>query len=387
MVAPAVPAHDVAIYAPFARVFYDASAPRGGGGAERQTWLLARSLARRGARVAHIVYPVIEPVIDPEAPVTLVHRPRPHRRGTPLAWSDETVEVWRALTRADPRTIVLRGAAGALGVAGLWARAHRRRLVFAGANNADFTLENFGNRHDPRAILFRAGLRTTDAVIAQSADQVALARVGFPHLRRIEEIASFVQPAPAASGGGEAFLWVSRLAEYKRPLLYADLAAAMPEARFWMIVAETEEPGFDATLAELRRRAAGLPNLEILPQRPHVDLQELIGRAVAMVNTSRFEGMPNTWLEGWSRGVPALTLSFDPDARIAGRGLGVAAGGSWDGFVAGARDLWARRDDRGGFGPAVRAYVGDVHGDQVADRWAEVLLSAGRTARRARAAR
>jgi glycosyltransferase involved in cell wall biosynthesis len=368
-----MPRHDVAIYSPHAGLFYDRAAERAGGGAERQTWLLARSLARRGLRVAHIVYPVMDPEIDPQAPVTLVQRPRPAAAGSLRSLSGEAVELWRALDQADAAVQVFRGAAGTLGVAGLWARRRGRRVVFAAANNADFTLEAFGGRQDPRAALFRAGLRMADAVVVQSVDQLNLARTRFRHLRHVEEIPSFVAAAPVVEGPGEAFLWVSRLADYKRPLLYADLAAAVPEARFWMIPARSAEPSFEASLAELHRRAGELGNLEIIEPRPHAGLQELVARAVAMVNTSSFEGMPNTWLEGWARGVPALTLSFDPDGRIARHRLGVSAGGSWEAFVAGARELWEHRADRDGLGPGVRAYVAEVHGRQVEDRWAELL--------------
>ncbi|MEA2126929.1 MAG: hypothetical protein QOI80_3711, partial [Solirubrobacteraceae bacterium] len=222
------------------------------------------------------------------------------------------------------------------------------------------------------AVLFRAGLRATDAVVVQSADQVGLARSRFPRLDPIQ-INSFVEPAPPSDAPGEAFLWVSRLVDYKRPLLYADLAAAVPEARFWMIAIETLDDAYASTLAELRRRAAALPNLELLDQRAHAELQALIGRAIAMVNTSSFEGMPNTWLEGWARGVPALTLSFDPDGRIAAHALGVAAAGDWEAFVAATRRLWERRADRDGRSGTVRAYVEDAHGTSVAAAWAELV--------------
>jgi glycosyltransferase involved in cell wall biosynthesis len=369
-----MPRHDVAIYASHASVFYDAEAPRGGGGAERQTWLLARSLARRGARVAHIVYPVESPVVDASAPVTLVHRPRPTRHGTAGALAQEAAVVWRALNEADAAVTVFRGAAGPIGIGGLWARLHRRRLVFAGANNSDFTLATFPGPRDPRALLYRAGIRMANAIVVQSADQARMAHDSFPHHGAIEEIPSFVEPGPETDAAPEAFLWVSRASEYKRPLLYADLAAAVPEARFWMILTRTTDHAFETTLAELRRRAAELPNLELLEQRRHPELQELISRSVAMVNTSSFEGMPNTWLEGWARGVPAATLEHDPDGRIGKRGLGLSAGGSWDAFVDGIRELWARRADRGGYGPAVRRYIAEVHGDQVEQRWADVLL-------------
>lgn len=367
-----LPSHDVAIYAPHAGLFYDASAGMAGGGAERQTWLLARSLARRGVRVAHITFPVAEPVIDSSGPVTLIERPRPNTEENPaVRLSRESVELWKALSRSDPATLVLRGATGALGVAGAWSRLHRRRLVFAAANEGDLTGHGFLGDGDPRALLFRAGMRMADAVVVQTHDQVELARRRFPHLRQLEHIESFVEPAEDASPG-EAFLWVSRLADYKRPLLFPRMAAEVPEARFWMI--PTSSAAFPGEiLDELRQAAAELDNFEILEQRPHRELQELMSRAVAMVNTSSFEGMPNTWLEGWARGIPALTLSFDPDNRIAERGLGRSAAGSWQEFVSAARELWALRADRGTYGATTRAYVAEVHGRGVGEHWVRLL--------------
>lgn len=371
-----MPRHDVAIYAPHANQYYERARVRTGGGAERQTFLLARNLARCGVRVAHVVYAVDSPEVDPKAPVTLVQRPHPQEYGSARAFARETAEVWRSLSEADAGVQVFRGASGAVGVGGLWARLRRRRLVFAGANNGDFTGGSFHGPRDPRAQMFAAGMRMTHAGVVQSADQIDLARTRFPHLRA-QQIASFVEPAPATEDGADGFLWVSRLAAYKRPLLYADLAAALPEARFWMIPVEIPEPGQAEMLAELQRRSRELPNLELLPQRSHADLQDLIGHSVAMVNTSSYEGMPNTWLEGWARGVPALTLSFDPDGRIAENGLGVSADGSWEAFVTGARELWTRRGDRDELGARVRAYVADVHGEQVTEQWIALLAALG----------
>lgn len=355
-----MPRHDVAIYAPLANHYYDRAAERSGGGAERQTYLLARALADRGLRVAHIVHEVADP--DAGA-VTLIETPR----STGLL--AKARDVWRALGAADARVQVFRGADGTLGIGGLWSRSHRRRLVFAGANNSDF--EGGAVSLDPRARMFATGMRMTDAVVVQSGDQVELLRERFPHVGEPLQVNSFVEPAPTGDRDGEAFMWVSRLVDYKRPLLYADLAAEVPEARFRLVPIRTSAPEYERTLAELERRAGELSNLEVLPQRPHAELQELIGSAVAMVNTSSFEGMPNTWLEGWARGVPALTYSFDPDGRIAANGLGSAAGGDWTAFVSATRSLWAGRANRNG--DHYREYVATAHGTRVTDAWAELV--------------
>jgi hypothetical protein len=61
------------------------------------------------------------------------------------------------------------------------------------------------------------------------------------------------------------------------------------------------------------------------------------------------------------------------------RRLGISAEGSWDRFVAGAREL-LNGNDREELARRARAYVEEVHSvDAVADRWAELLDRLGRS--------
>ena len=230
-----------------------------------------------------------------------------------------------------------------------------RRLLFAAANDSDFTLSSLGG-HPTRASLYRFGAAAADAMVVQSTQQVELANGLFPH-HSVTEIPSFVEPAPPSAAPADAFLWAARLVDYKRPLAFLDLAEAVPEARFWMIGVSNPGDTTPELEAEVRRRAASLDNVELFGRLRHTEVMELVERSAAIVNTAITEGMPNVFLEGWTRGIPALTLEFDPDGRIERQGLGISARGSWEDFVAAARDLWARREDRGGYGPAVRAYV------------------------------
>ena len=363
-----MPRHDVAIYTPYAAGIYDKT--KGfSGGAERQTVLLARQLQQEGLRTAHIVYPIDE-VVEGPRPTLVV---RPEFEGARHRLALEPAVIWRAMARADASAYVFRTAHAAVGFAAAFCRAMRRRLIFSAANDSDFTLSVLGD-YPTRTRLYKAGAGAADAMVVQSAQQVEMAREVFPGVRRLVEIASFVEPAPAATGEPDSFLWATRLAEYKHPLRYLDLAAAVPEARFRMVAVSNPGDTTPELEAEVRRRADALPNVELLPRQPHAEVMALVERAVAIVNTSETEGMPNVFLEGWARGVPALTLEFDPDGRIARDALGISAGGDFDAFVAGARELWARRADRGGYGDATRGYVEATHGLQaVGGAWARLI--------------
>jgi hypothetical protein len=100
-------------------------------------------------------------------------------------------------------------------------------------------------------------------------------------------------------------------------------------------------------------------------------------RAVAMVNTSEYEGMPNVFLEGWSRGVPALAFGHDPDGVVQRHGLGGYAAGSRERLAELARSFWASRDDQREVAERCIAYVHGAHDEEVVCTAWRRLISQG----------
>jgi glycosyltransferase involved in cell wall biosynthesis len=365
-----MPRNDVAIYAPYASQLYERDATVSGG-AELQTVMLATQLASRGLRCGHIVLPLDVARTDLTDGLEIVQRAPFGGGRKPLGKGVEMRRVWQAFEDADAQVYVFRGGWPALGVAAAFCRRRGRRLVFASASDRNFVSHARGVKRLDYGI-YRYGARRADAIVAQTASQAKLAREAFPRVEPIVEVPSFAEPAELSTAAPEAFLWTGRLIEYKNPDAYVELARAVPEARFWMIPKFVDEDPERGRLVE--QAARELPNLELLDARPRADLMKLVDRSVAIVNTSPREGMPNLFLEGWARGIPALTLEFDPDGRIAEHGLGVAAGGSIERFAAGARELWEGRGGREALSQRSRAYVVRTHGyESVTARWVELL--------------
>jgi glycosyltransferase involved in cell wall biosynthesis len=246
----------------------------------------------------------------------------------------------------------------------------RRRFVYSSANVVDFDFTRLERRRR-NVWLFHLGVRLASEVVVQTQEQVALCRTRFG--RRPVLIKSVATPAPSPTRPRDAFLWVGRLVHYKRPEDFLRLAEALREARFRMVAVAAGGAGAELE-AGLRERAAALGNLELLEPRPHEHLLELMESAVAIVNTAEYEGMPNIFLEGWARGVPALSLLHDPDGVIERERIGAFADGDFKRFVAAARDLWERRRDPGAIAERCRDYIAAEHDPEVVlDQWIDAL--------------
>jgi glycosyltransferase involved in cell wall biosynthesis len=217
-------------------------------------------------------------------------------------------------------------------------------------------------------------VRAAAEVVVQTEQQAEMCQQRFG--RHPVVIPSIAEPAEPRRGVPEAFLWIGRMAPYKRLDRYLELAAAVPEARFQAIAvpASDDQPGITARLEQARHE---LPNLEVLEPRPRAELAPLIERAVAMVNTAQYEGMPNVFLEGWARGVPALALSHDPDGVIVSHGLGGFAGGSLARLAELARSEWASRGNQREVAGRCVSYVHRHHDvDAVVAAWGGLIAAA-----------
>lgn len=120
----------------------------------------------------------------------------------------------------------------------------------------------------------------------------------------------------------EFMLWIGRADDFnKRPAFFLDLARDCPDLQFVMIASRSDDAVFRAL------EQACPPNLRILEHVPAHDIWDWLRRARVLVNTSKFEGFPNTFLQSAVMGVPIVSLEVDPDGMLARHGCGVCAAG------------------------------------------------------------
>lgn len=362
---------DVTFFAPWIGPLLAAQPGASAGGAETQMLMLARGLAARGLRPALVVF-AREGVETPQRldgiEVVEVRLPRSSFSGLRLL--DRVWTVCTTFWQLRSPVLVQRIAGPETGLLALLSRLARRRFVYSSANVVDFDFARL-RPGKARVWLFHLGVRLAHAIVVQTPEQVDLCRRRFG--REPVMIKSVAEPAAPRSRQPEAFLWVGRTDWYKRPEAYLELARALPQARFRMVAMPMNEEGaFRAD--DLAEEARTIPNFELLPARPRAELMRLIEEAVAVVNTADYEGMPNVFLEGWSRGVPALALTHDPDGVIAREGLGGYAEGSPGRLAELAAEMWENRDDQAALIGRCRDYVLREHSvDAVIDRWLDAL--------------
>ena len=362
--------YDVIFYAPWAGPLLTAAPETATGGAETQVWLLARALAAGDRRVALVVYEGDVRLPTHAEGVDVIVQRRAAGGGTLRRAGANVASLLRTLATADTEAFVQRSAGPPTGVIALLARLRRRRFVYSSSSLVDFSYA----RLEPSRIkvaAFELGVRLANRVVVQTDEQAALCRERFGRpatvIRSIAEVAP--EPRPATR---EAFLWVGRAADYKRPMEYVDLARAVPEARFRMVLV----PSDDAELGQrVHEAAAAVGNLELLGPRPRAELMDLVGHSVAIVNSSDYEGTSNVLLEGWARGVSALVLHHDPDGLIVREGLGAVAGGNAARLAQLTRELWHDREQVDALAARCRGYAEREHSAQRAvECWLEVLV-------------
>jgi len=171
-------------------------------------------------------------------------------------------------------------------------------------------------------------------------------------------------------------LWAGRARRTKRPELFLELARRVPEVQFAM--ATQAMWGEEALYEQVEREAREISNLAFLGPLPYSQMEAQFGRCWLLVNTSEYEGFPNTFLEAWGRGLPVVA-TVDPDGLLSERGLGWSCR-TLEEMAARVRWLAGQPAVRAEVGARAREYVAVEHSaDAVVARYVSLLesLSAG----------
>jgi glycosyltransferase involved in cell wall biosynthesis len=154
----------------------------------------------------------------------------------------------------------------------------------------------------------------------------------------------------------EYILWIGRSDTFnKRPLLFLELAKRCPTLPFLMIVNNTDAGIFETLQAECP------DNLRIIEHVAHDEIWSYLYRSRIFVNTSNFEGFPNTFLQSAVMGTPIVSLEVDPDGMLTEHECGICLGGDRSALSDNVLRLWDDASAAESFANACHHYVLERH--------------------------
>ncbi len=292
------------------------NSPRSAGGAQRQQWLLARAMARRGHESVVAVQTGQPEDLQPEIDGVRFVAAQPGRL---------LISLFRLVRRERPDWWYWRIADYRIGPLFLWARLLGISTIFAAALDRDCTPRH-GLRRNPRLWPFYAwGLRLADRIVVQHQNQ--LDRLPIPLASKASIVTNIVDIEPPVEPKTGYVAWVAAIRHQKRADRLIELAHHMPETRFVMggPFSESDILAPPVYREQVRRGIASSPNIDYRGPLSAHDARAVIYSADVFLSTSEYEGLPNTMLEAWSGAVPVVAWGVDPGGIITRHQAGLHA--------------------------------------------------------------
>lgn len=215
-----------------------------------------------------------------------------------------------------------------------YCRQRRRQYVFLSGSDMDFYPEY---KTDPEKLdiysvpygLKVYAIESARAHIVQNQRQADMLRDGYSRSAIVIpnpiDVTQKFQKNPQPS----AILWVGKSDErVKRPSLMLELARRLPQYQFTIIMNRALEDTHQSCLA----LAAELSNVTITEKVPFSRIEAFFADARLHLNTSSFEGFPNTFLQAAKYGVPTVSLQVDPGSMLSQHGCGLTCEGDFERF-------------------------------------------------------
>jgi len=339
------------------------------GGAEVQFFLLANAIAGDPAYDVSVLTTVDhQPGVETRGGLTVFKRLGQGRLNTTVArgvfhhlqqardYVSAFRDMWREFRRIDADVYFHAGAGVEVGAYALICRLLRKRFLFFIASSADLW-EPYGKVEGPLKWLFPLGIRLAHAVVCRSDEQRQ--RLADTYGRKGWLIRTG-HPLPAFSNEPKtSILWVGRGVPLKQPELFLDLAERLPRQSCVMVV--LAEVGQEALMQRIRDRAKNMPNLSLYENVPLAQTEQHFSHARVLVNTSTYEGFPNTFVQAALQGVPVVSWRVDPDRLLSQETIGLCAGESFDRLVGLVEDLSTSQEKRETLGRRAQDYAYAYH--------------------------
>jgi glycosyltransferase involved in cell wall biosynthesis len=165
--------------------------------------------------------------------------------------------------------------------------------------------------------LAKRGIAKADVIVAQTEDQMHMLQENFG--RRVDALIRNFHPESGTSvkpADRFTVVWVANFKPLKRPELFLEIASHLkdlPHIEFLMVGQTYSSRSLHTEFDQVMRQT---PNIKCLGAMAQEEVNALLEKAHLLVNTSKWEGFSNTFIQAWMRAVPVLTLGVNPDRLL-----------------------------------------------------------------------
>ncbi len=227
------------------------------------------------------------------------------------------------------------------------------------------------------------GLRRASHIIVQTGRQgrVLRERFGRTAVAVVRNFQPLPENLPRKPDAPIEVFWVANFKQVKRPELFVQLAEHFA-GRDDLLFTMAGRPSAPRDFAPLLSRIQNTPNLRYLGELPVAAVDERMAGAAIHVNTSSYEGFPNTFIQAWAQGSVVATLAVDPDEEgMEALGIGFCAG-TFERLCTIVDELARSPERRRAIAERAFAFAHTNHSLAHGARLADMMLQAAREAQR-----
>ena len=240
-------------------------------------------------------------------------------------------QVYSELKKIRPSIIYQNVGGFQTGVAAYYAKKHGAKFIWHIASDDDLSPQWKNNikraiRLAPERLFLNYGIKNSDIIAAQTKYQTYILKKKFGI-----DCQTFIpigHPYPEEEldkSNRLSILWVANMKPLKRPEIFVRLAQHFRNRRdvlFTMI----GHPGWGKWFEKIISEIQNLSNMEYVGKLTQGEVNRYLSKGHILVNTSRYEGFSNTFVQAWMRKVPVVSLSVDPDNILENEHIGFRSG-------------------------------------------------------------
>ena len=242
--------------------------------------------------------------------------------------------LYRILKVLKPDVIYQNGESSLISAAAFYSKRYKCNLIWHVASDSNVVDKRkyFLLRHAHKLLdrkLFKYGAKIAHHIIVQTNYQKKIVELFNKNAKThlVRNYHPFPVELPMATKKNQ-IIWVANLKLLKRPELFINLSNCLYKNNIDVNCIMIGSPGIHTSSYQqsLEKKINEVPNLFWLNKKPIEVVNDYINESKILVNTSKWEGFPNTYIQAWARETPVVTLSCDPDSLIKDLGIGICSG-------------------------------------------------------------